>query len=486
MKIWLAQALELLKTSLEPPQHELNELDWKSDLSPDKQRLTEHLSAFSNRPGGGFLVFGIGPKGTVINLNETQVTTIIGQLGNLGRCALEPPISLDHAIEPFGSGRVLFVHIPESLVKPVHIRGKNLECAYVRVGGATRPASRPEIGAMLLHSRTPRWEETRASGLLDYQSCIERLNVEAVLKILKHPKITDTDELINWMVTERFIVKEPTHGVFVTNLGVIAAAKKLSDFPDLALKAVRVIIYDGLNKAKTKHEQEGVRGYAIVFQGLMKYVMNALPRSEVVKNGLRAKETVYPEIALREIIANALIHQDFSITGTGPLIEIFNNRVEVSNPGELLPSLRLDRLIGAQPLARNEWLASAFRRYNICEQRGSGLVKAGVYAELYGLPPIRFTADANTIKVTLFAPRPFAKMLPKERLEACYQHTVIKHFSDSRMTNKSLRERLKMSPGQRSMVSRLIQEAVKKRLIKPVDPENKSPKFAEYMPAWAS
>jgi predicted HTH transcriptional regulator len=71
------------------------------------------------------------------------------------------------------------------------------------------------------------------------------------------------------------------------------------------------------------------------------------------------------------------------------------------------------------------------------------------------------------------------------RLEACYQHSVLKYYSDSAMTNKSLRERLKMSEKQRSMVSVLIQEAIDKGRIKAADPNNKSKKFAEYVPAWA-
>jgi predicted HTH transcriptional regulator len=167
------------------------------------------------------------------------------------------------------------------------------------------------------------------------------------------------------------------------------------------------------------------------------------------------------------------------------LIEIFDDRIEVSNPGGLLPSKRLDRLIGTQPESRNEQLARAFRRYKICEERGSGLLKAGLQVELYGLPPIEFTAGPNHFKVTLYSPRTFAEMSARERLEACYQHAVLKYYSDSAMTNTTLRERLKMPEKQRSMVSVLIQDAIDLRLVKPADPENKSKKFAEYVPFWA-
>ena len=485
MKAWMTKGLELLKASLEPPKHELNELDWKAVLSPDKKRLTEHLSAFANLPGGGYLVFGVDSAGTPSGVGAKAVETTVNQLANLGRAGLEPPLSLDHAVEDFESVRLLFVHVPESAVKPVHLRGKGLEEAFIRSGGTTRKASRQEIGTLMLNSRTPRWEELHASMLLPDTEFVEKLNVEPILKMLERPAPATPDDMLIWMAGERFIAREPAGGGYITNLGVIAAARKLADFPDLSRKAVRVVVYDGLNKAKTKQEKEGTKGYAITFQGILEVVMSLLPQSEVIEQALRRKRTVYPEIALREIIANALIHQDFSISGAGPLIEIFDDRIEISNPGGLLPSKRLDRIIGTQPESRNELLARAFRRYKICEERGSGLLKAGLQVEIYGLPPINFAAGPDHFKVTLFTPRTFAQMSARERLEACYQHAVLKHLSNSSMTNKSLRERLKMPEKQRSMVSVLIQEAIDKRLVKNADPENKSKKFAEYVPFWA-
>lgn len=485
MKTWMTKALELLNASLEPPKHELNELDWKGALSPDKKRLTEHLSALANQPGGGYLVFGVDSAGIPVGVDEKLIETTVNHLANLGRSGLEPPLALDHAVEDFESVRLLFVHVPESAVKPVHLRGKSLEYAFIRSGGTTRIASRQEIGAMMLHSRTPRWEELHASVLLTNAELVAKLAGEPILAMLDRPISTSAEEMLSWMAAEKFVTLEPAGGGYVTNLGAIAAARKLAEFPDLSRKAVRIVVYDGVNKAKTKMEREGTMGYAISFQGVLQNVTALLPQSEVIEKALRVKRTVYPEIALREIIANALIHQDFSISGAGPLIEIFGDRIEVSNPGGLLPSKRLDRLIGTQPESRNEQLARAFRRYKICEERGSGLLKAGLQIELYGLPPIAFEAGANHFKVTLFTPRTFAQMSAHERLEACYQHTVLKHYSDSAMTNKSLRERLKMSEKQRSMVSVLIQEAMDKKLIKAADPNNKSRKFAEYVPFWA-
>lgn len=485
MKTWMNKALELLRASLEPPKHELNELDWKGALSPDKKRLTEHLSALSNQPGGGYLVYGVDNTGTPIGVDEQVVETTVNQLANLGRSSLEPPLALDHAVEEYESIRLLFVHVPESSVKPVHLRGKGLEESFIRSGGTTRKAARQEIGTLMLNSRTPRWEDLHASVLLPDDEFTAKLSVAPIFKMLERPIPSDSEDTLAWMAAERFISREPAGGGYVNNLGAITAARKLADFPDLSRKAIRVVVYDGLNKASTRLEKEGTKGYAISFQGLIEYVMTLLPQSEVIEQALRKKRTIYPEIALREIIANALIHQDFSITGAGPLIEIFDDRIEVSSPGGLLPSKRLDRIIGTQPESRNEQLARAFRRYKICEERGSGLLKAGLQIELYGLPPIEFTSGSNYFKVALHAPRTFAKMSPSERLEACYQHAVLKYYSDSAMTNTTLRERLKMPEKQRSMVSVLIQEAIDMKMVKPADPANKSKKFAEYVPFWA-
>jgi predicted HTH transcriptional regulator len=486
MKTWVSKALELLAASLGPPHHELNEVDWKSALSPKKEKLCEHLSAFANYAGGGFIIFGVNSQGTPEGIGTEEVEKTINQLANLARHGIEPPVALDHAVVTYESTSLLFVHVRESPVKPVHIRGKALDHAFIRSGGTTRKASRQDVGALLLNSRTPRWEELHATVLVGDDDILSLINVAPIIKMLGVPTPASGEEILAWMEAERIIKREPSGGAYVTNLGAISAAKKLSDFPDLSRRAARVVVYDGLNKAKTRQEQEGVLGYAISFQGLLRFVTSLLPQSEVIQQALRTTRTVYPETALRELIANALIHQDFSILGAGPMIEIFADRIEISNPGGLLPSKRLDRLIGTQPESRNELLAKAFRRYKICEERGSGLLKAGIEVELYGLPPIAFEAGENHFKVTLYTPRTFSEMSAKERLEACYQHAVLKHYSDSTMTNASLRARLKMSERQRSLVSMLIQDAIDQKLIKPYDPESKSRKYAEYVPIWAS
>ncbi|MFG6417300.1 ATP-binding protein [Roseateles sp. DC23W] len=483
-KLWVSEALQILAESLAPVPHELNELDWKAQLSDQKDRLAEHLMAFANHPNGGYLVFGVNDDGQATGVDQAQVASIVGQLSNLGRDAIEPPLALDHAVAETAAGvPLLLIRVPELPVKPAHRRGKSIEEAWVRSGGSTRKASRQEIGALLMNSSTPRWEDLRASPLLSLPDVQQLLDLEAIAQLLQRPLPEDTDDLARWLVQEG-ITAVDGRGHYITNFGAIAAARKLDDFPSLERKRIRVVRYRGTNKVDTIDEQPGQRGYAVAFEGLIGHLRRVLPHSEIIKQSLRTEASVYPEIALRELIANALIHQDFGITGAGPMVDIFDDRITITNPGALLPSKRPDRLIGTTPESRNERLASSFRRFRICEERGTGFQKVVQSIELFGLPPLQITPHENAFSVTLSAPRKFADMGSAERIEACYQHAVLQYLSSETLTNTTLRERFKLHEKQRNSITNLISDAVDAGRIKRKDAHSGN-KFAEYIPYWA-
>lgn len=483
-KYWIRHATALFHASRDPVPHEINELDWKMELSAKKEHLVEHLIAFANHANGGYLVYGVADQGaTLLGVDQEQVQKIITQLTNLGRDAIEPPLVLDHAVVDIENTPLLFVYIPEQRNKPVHRRGKSIEEAWIRSGGSTRKASRSEIGSLMLYSHAPRWEELRASSLLSTDQVLARLDLATIAKLLERPLPSDTEELIRWLVDERMLEPD-SHGYYITHLGGIAAARDLKLFDSLSRKPIRVIRYKGLNKVNTIDELVGQKGYAVGFEGLIGYLKQILPHSEVIQQSLRQKVSVYPEIALRELIANALIHQDFTVTGAGPMIEVFDDRITFTNPGSLLPSKRLDRLIGTTPESRNELLASKFRLYRICEERGTGFQKIVGAVELFGLPPVLFTPLDNAFQVTIFAPRKFADMSQHDRIEACYQHAVLQYFSSQTLTNTSLRTRFKISERQRNQITNLIGDAVQAGRIKRKD-DTAGNKFAEYIPYWA-
>jgi predicted HTH transcriptional regulator len=102
-------------------------------------------------------------------------------------------------------------------------------------------------------------------------------------------------------------------------------------------------------------EQEDSKGYACGVEGLIGFINAVLPSNEVIGSALRSSVPMFPELAVRELVANALIHQDFFLTGTGPIVEIFEDRIEITNPG--MPLVDTDRFVDTPPRSRNETLA---------------------------------------------------------------------------------------------------------------------------------
>lgn len=485
IKNWITRAMALLDHSLDRVPIELNELDWKENISANVVKLTQHLSAFANNPGGGFIVFGINDKTCQLTgIMREQANKIVEQLSSIGRDSLEPVVGIDHSIEEYKGVFILIVFIKESSIKPVYFKNKTIEDSFIRSGGCTRKASRHEIGGLMLNSKTPNFEELHATKLLNETQVLSLLGYRELFGLLKKPVPSAVSEIIYVLKNERILVEEHS-GYYITKFGALAAALNLNDFDSLSRKAIRVIHYKGLNKIATIREFPGSKGYAIGFEGLIDFVKQILPGSEIIKSAFRTEESVFPEIAIRELFANALIHQDFTVKGAGPLIEIFDDRLSITNPGKLLPSKQLDRIIGTTPESRNEILASSFRRFGICEERGSGFTKTIAAIELFGLPPLKMEELENAFRATLYKPKPFAKLSEIERIEACYQHCIIQYLSSGAMNNTSLRERFKMSERQRPQVSLVIKNTLAAGKIKQKDPDNNSTKFVEYVPYWA-
>ena len=190
---------------------------------------------------------------------------------------------------------------------------------------------------------------------------------------------------------------------------------------------------------------------------------------------------MYPDLAVRELIANALIHQDFTITGAGPMVEVFSDRMETTNPGS--PLVTLPRLLDSPPRSRNEALASFMRRVGICEERGSGVDRVVLETEIYQLPAPVWELHDDSVRAVLFAHRAFREMDKTSRVHACYLHACLRHVMRDPMTNTTLRERFGIEAKNSAMASRIIRDAQDALLIKPFG--DLRGKHGSYVPYWA-
>lgn len=472
---------------------DLGETEWVefkvNDAVPEE--IGEYLSAVSNSAllhgqARGAIIWGV-EDGT----HEIVGTTFAPRQRKTGGEDLEPWLvrlltpRLDLRImeDEVDGKRVVIFDVPAASHTPVRFR----EHEWIRVGSYKKklrdyPEKEREIWR-LLSRRTADFEsETTVRGLAA-EDVLRLLDANGYFALLNRPVPSDSKAVLLALEADRLVLGEDTASWAITNLGALAIATDLSRFDALRRKAPRVVVYRGRDRTHTVREQQGRRGYANGFRGLVAFIESQLPQNEEIVEALRTEARIYPSIAIRELVANALIHQDFSISGTGPMVEIFEDRVEITNPGA--PLIETSRLIDAPPQSRNERLAALARRMNICEERGSGIDKVIFEVELYQLPAPRFDATDTHMRVTLFAPQNLRRMEPADRVRACYQHACLKWVSNDKMTNATLRKRFGIEDQNYSIASRIIGDTVDASLIKRSDPESTSKKHAAYVPYFA-
>ncbi|NEP12862.1 MAG: transcriptional regulator, partial [Symploca sp. SIO2C1] len=386
------QLSNILKQLIALPQ----EIEWvEFKQNNDKpETIGEYISALSNSAtlhdqNAGYIVWGIENTthkvvGTQFKPKQTKKGN--EELENWLLRLLSPRIDFRIYEFTFHNQNVVLFEIPSANYQPVSFQGVE----YIRVGSYKKKLKDyPE-------------KEKKLWNLFSHQSFEERLAIEnvtadEVLSKINYPEYFELTEqhlpdnkqgILEVLAKEKLIKIKYGDFFDITNLGAILFAKKLTDFERLGRKAIRVIIYKDNNRIYTQREQVFDKGYAVSYENIIQFINDQLPQNEQIGQALRKDLKMYPEIAIRELVANVMIHQDFSMTGVSSTIEIFSDRMEIRNPGEPLVDTR--RFIDVPPQSRNEDLAAFMRRINICEERGSGIDKVVHSVEVFQLPAPEF------------------------------------------------------------------------------------------------
>lgn len=450
-----------------------------------KEEIGERISAIANSAYLCNMPFGYIVYGVDDNTHDIIGTNLYGKQKMVGNEELESWIStrlnprIDfEVIDDFdyeNCGHICVFKIPATVNRPVSF----LNEMYVRVGSITRKLKDfPAKEAKIWRGGQKALEKITLKKGLSPQDVLTLLSAEAYFDMMHLPLPQDTKGIMERFVSENLILHDEV-GYSITELGALVFAKSLGDFDELKRKVVRVIVYKGKNKLETIREQVFDKGYAIGFESMVLWINGQLPSNEEIGQALRKDARMYPEIAIRELVANMLIHQDLSEQGF-PMIEIYSDRIEISNPGQ--PLISVERFIDEYQ-SRNDSLADIMRRLGICEEKGSGMDKTIFSIELFQLPPLRFQVQESRTTATIFSYRKFADIDKNERVRACYQHACLRYVSNEKMNNQSLRARLGIEDKNYPMASRIIKDAMEAKVIKEENPDGGS--RHNYVPYWA-
>ena len=455
----------------------------------EPQEIGEYLSALANSAAlagkaSAYLVWGIDDAthdvvGTTFRPHQRKVG---GQeLESWLLQMLTPKIQFAFYEITLAGHLVVLLEIDRAFRHPVRFQSEE----FLRIGSYKKklkdfPQKERELWRIFDH--TP-FEVGLAAEHLSADEVLRLLDYPAYFDLLKLPLPANKAGILRTLQEDALTGKADNGQWYITNLGAVLFGKRLADFSKLRRKAVRVIQYRDHSRLDTVREQVGGLGYASGFEGLIGFINNLLPTNEIIGPALRRTVPMYPELALRELVANALIHQDFFITGAGPTVEIFADRLEITNPG--IPLVDTQRFVDTPPKSRNEALASLMRRLGICEERGSGVDKVVAQTELYQLPAPLFEAPDGATRAVLFAYRPLSRMDKADRIRACYLHACLRYVNRDFMSNASLRERFAIEPRNSAVASRLIREATAAGVIVAYDP-TVGTRALKYIPRWAA
>ncbi len=463
------------------------ETDWlefkTNNIMPEELgRIISGLSNAANISGReiSYLVFGINDK-----THKVEGTSLKKQISNGEDLEhwlvkkLGPRLNLIVNNFVYDGKKILMFEIPAAKDQPTYFG----DTAYIRIASITNYLKDyPDKERIIWNNpRYRKFEDEFAITNLAKEELFEHLDFDNYFVLTKENRPIETESLLKIFEDQGFI-KKIEGGYSITNLGAILFSRDLGKISSLRRKGIRLIQYEGSDRTKTIREMSGRKGYALAFQPLLVFLNSLLPANEEISEALREERKMYPEIALRELIANSLLHQDFGIDGMGPMVEVFVDRLEITNPG--IPIINIDRFIDHAPISRNEHLGFQLRRMFICEERGSGIDKVIGGVEAYQLPAPSFKVDGDTTKVTLFSKKTLKQMSKEDRIRACYQHACLNFVSNKETTNLSLRGRFGIPKNNRAVAQRILDDTIDAGLIKVIGEDVKQVLY-KYVPFWA-
>jgi len=439
------------------------------------EKLVEYTVALANE-GGGRIVLGVSDKPPRRVVGSQAFELPARTCGGLHE-RLQIKV-LCHEV-PHPDGRVLVFEVPgRPRGQALHVDGRYL----MRAGDELVPMSPDRLRSIFAEGEAEFIDQPAASGL-EEAAVVALLDVQGFFDLRGRPMPSTRAEMVEALEARRFVMRQPAGDYAITNLGALVLAKRLGDFDSVARKGVRVIVYDGVSKLQVKDGKDWVAdsGYAVGFAKLVDQIHAETPASEEIRAALRKTTHAYPKKALREILGNALVHQDLAERGTGVVVEIYDDRVEVVNPGR--PLLDPDRFIDENQ-SRNERLASALRQLGVCDERGHGMDAVVAHIEAHQLPPYQCRLGSRHTSVVLSRYKALNKLAPDERVQAVYQHCCLRFVSNQITNNESIRERFQIEKQNSAQASRLLREALEAGRIRPVNPDVGT-KLMRYLPYWA-
>ena len=346
-------------------QPEGRKLEFKETL-PSKSDLAKTVISFAN-DAGGELYFGIGnnPR-VIIGIDENNLFSFEEKISNIIHDNCSPLILPEISFLNIDGKHVIRTQISKGSNPPYHLKTKKAEDGtYIRVGSSNRLASAEIIAGLERQKRNISFDSE-----LSWQKTIEDINI----LFFKQFYLEKTSEELTIQALQKLeLLRDDQGRKFPTNALILLSDDELrkQHFPYAKIECAR---FKGDIPGNFIDQKTIDTNVAIQPEQAYHFVMRHISQGTTDYTGVyRNDRWEYPVIAIREVIRNAVIHRDYSLTGMDIKIAIFDDKIEITSPGKLLPTVDFSEMEAGQSDIRNKVLAPTFKRLGIIEQWGNGL-----------------------------------------------------------------------------------------------------------------
>jgi ATP-dependent DNA helicase RecG len=466
MKVSKEYWAKAVKSSLER-RTETNEVDFKSAVSSNNERLKEHINAFGNSEQGGVFVFGVSSD---FKLTESQKghESILSQISKLARDTQVPPLSVEGFLLAIGENEVLAIEVCKGTQIPVFIKDRSPwggNGCYKRVGDNSLPMSEGEIRERLAKSTQYIFDKTVAEGAES-----AALDFEALEKSVSGFRTNDglSSQNIRVLMDEKILVGTPGNfGVSVA--GWLVFGKNPQSVRQFKNAHIEFQQFRGVTREDPIKKTVITGNLATQVKSAMDLLNQHLWVMPKIQGAIRQEIPSYDDTILREILSNSVVHRDYQQMHQPVKIALFRDRFEVENPGGLMPGLTSWNLIHRREW-RNPTMAQLLSKVGIGDMDGQGIDRLFSATRRIRLPAPIFIDTKSTFKVTLSGPKRYDDFTPEEKRLT----VLILLIMEKAIDNESLRNAFEIDASRATtLIKALVDENV-------VEPTTKSRKYAQY------
>lgn len=416
--------------------YESERIEYKSQLVDD---IYKEVIAFANTDGG-IIYIGIDDKGNLVGIDDVDKTYT--RLTNGIRDAIAPDVTM-FVRYVLRDNKVIQIEVGEGSYKPYYLKSKGMKPTgvYVRQGASSVHASPEQIRQMIKESDGDNFEDGR---------CLEQeLTFDAAQAAFRRYGVE--------FAAEKYRALGITQNDVFTNLALLLS--------DQCLHTTKIAVFNDEFCTEFRDSKEFGGSVFNQFENAVNYLALCNKTMSTIKGVVRTDKQDYPEEAIREALLNALVHRDYSFSGS-IIINVNDNKMEFISLGGLLPGLSTEdiRIGVSQP--RNKKLAEVFHRLRLIESYGTGIRRIFKLYENYPVQPV-IEVTSNAFKIVLpnmnangaiveSAPETAAKT---SAVITPQMQTVISYLTEyDEMTDNDLQELLNIKKTRAYLLARQMNE----------------------------